>query len=78
MERFSVSPEPRRPPGIPVQHPVVYVEPTWEYRHLARDLAREPAPDEVELNALGAQGWEFAAAFMIGTEAHLYFKRQTG
>ncbi len=61
-----------------VQAPVVYVEPTWEYKHLVRDLANEAAPDEAELNALGADGWELAAAFARGNEAHFYFKRQTG
>jgi hypothetical protein len=58
--------------------PVVYVEPTWEYKHLVRDLATGAAPDEAELDALGAKGWELAAAFTHGSEAHLYFKRETG
>ena len=70
--------EPETPPGARVHPPVVYVEPTWEYKHLARNLAREPAPDEAELNALGAKGWELAGAFASGTDAHFYFKRQTG
>lgn len=61
-----------------IQPPVVYVEPTWEYKHLVRDLAKAPAPDEAELNALGAEGWELAGTFARRTEAHFYFKRQTG
>ncbi len=78
MDRLSVPPEPQGPPGVRVQAPVVYVEPTWEYKHLVRDLAKEPAPDEAELNAFGSKGWELAGAFALGTEAHFYFKRQTG
>jgi len=77
MVRPSGPPEPR-PPGIRVQPPVVYVEPTWEYKHLVRELAREPAPDEAELNALGTEGWELAGVFARGSEAHFYFKRQAG
>ncbi len=78
MERPPVPPEPQRPLGMPVQPPVVYEEPTWEYKHLVRDLAKEAAPEEAELNALGADGWELAGAFARGAEAHFYFKRQTG
>jgi hypothetical protein len=78
MTRLSVPSEPQRPSGVRVAPPVVYVEPTWEYKHLVRDLAKEPAPDEAELDALGADGWELAGAFARGAEAHLYFKRQTG
>ena len=61
-----------------MQTPVVYVEPTWEYKHLIRDLVRDSAPGEAELNALGADGWELAGTFTHGSEAHLYFKRQKG
>jgi hypothetical protein len=78
MERLTDPPEPSRPPGTRAPAPVVYVEPTWEYKHVVRDLAREAAPDETELNALGAKGWELAGTFARGTEAHFYFKRQTG
>jgi hypothetical protein len=76
MDRLSLPPEPQRPPGAKVQPPVVYVEPTWEYKHLVRDLASDRAPEEAELNALGEDGWELAGAFTHGSEAHLYFKRQ--
>ncbi len=78
MEHPSVPPEPQRPLGMRVQPPVVYEEPTWEYKHFVRDLAREAAPDEAELGALGADGWELAGAFAHGSVAHFYFKRQTG
>lgn len=77
MNRLSGTSDPQTPPGIRVQPPVVYVEPTWEYEHLVRDLAREAAPDEAELNAFGAKGWELAGVFAHGSEAHFYFKRQT-
>lgn len=70
--------EPQGPPGARARPPIVYVEPTWEYEHLVRDLASEPAPDEAELNALGAKGWELAGVFVHGSRAHFYFKRQTG
>ena len=78
MNRLSVPPESPRPPGVGVQAPIVYVEPTWEYKHLVRDLTTGSAPDEAELNALGAKGWELVGAFAYGTDAHFYFKRQTG
>lgn len=78
MDRLSIPPEPERPHGVHVQPPVVYVEPSWEYKHLVRDLAKEAAPDEAELDALGADGWELAGAFARGDEAHFYLKRPTG
>ena len=78
MSHPTVPPEPQRPPGVHAQTPVVYVEPSWEYKHLGRDLTKEAPPGEAELNALGADGWELAAAFVCGNEAHFYFKRETG
>ena len=80
MARLSVPPdppsEPQRPLGMWVQPPVVYEEPTWEYKHLVRDLAKDAAPEEGELNALGAEGWELAGVLTRGLEAHFYFKRE--
>ncbi len=78
MDHLTVPLEPQRPAGVPVQAPVVYVEPTWEYKHLARDLTKEAAPGEAELNALGAKGWELVGGFAYASEAHFYFKRQMG
>lgn len=75
MPRQSIPPEPDRPLGIPIHPPVVYVAPSWEYRHVVRELAEGP-PGEAELDALGAEGWELAAAFTQGASAHLYFKRE--
>ncbi len=77
MER-PPNPEPQRPTGVRGQPPVVYVEPTWEYKQLVRALGKEGAPDEAELNALGAEGWELAGVIAHGGEARFYFKRQTG
>jgi hypothetical protein len=77
MDRLSLPLQPQSPPSVRVQAPVVYVEPTWEYKLLVRDLAKETAPDEAELNALGAKGWELAGVFVHDSEAHFYFKRQT-
>jgi hypothetical protein len=75
MARQSFPPEPDRPLGIPIHPPVVYVAPSWEYRHVVRELT-VGAPGEAELDALGAEGWELAAAFTWGDAAHLYFKRE--
>jgi len=54
-----------------VQPPVVYVQPVWEYKH----LAAETAPDETELNALGAEGWELVGVVPTPTAVHCYLKR---
>jgi hypothetical protein len=78
MDHLSVPLDPPRPAAGRVQAPVVYVEPTWEYKHLVRDLAEGAALDEAELNAFGAKGWELAGVFAHGSEAHFYLKRQTG
>jgi hypothetical protein len=55
--------------------PTVYVEPTWEYKHLVRTLKAEGPPEEGELNTLGADGWELAGAFVEHGHLHVYFKR---
>ena len=47
----------------------------WEYKLLSRNLAKEEAPSEEELNALGKEGWELAASLMQGGIACFYFKR---
>ncbi|NLF63937.1 MAG: hypothetical protein GX579_04980 [Chloroflexi bacterium] len=71
-------PEPHLP-ELPVQPatPVIYVaEPVlWEYKQLARDLEREELLDEAELNRLGEEGWELAAALAHGEQATYIFKR---
>lgn len=64
------------PSGL-VQSPIVYVkdEPAWEYKQLVRNLAKEKAPAEDELNALGADGWELAGIFTDSPFVYFYFKR---
>ncbi|OQY88295.1 MAG: hypothetical protein B6D39_11530 [Anaerolineae bacterium UTCFX2] len=59
------------------QSPVVYVEenPTWEYKLLTRDLEREPAPTETELDPLGEDGWEMAGLALHQNRLYCYFKR---
>ncbi|HBY97205.1 MAG: hypothetical protein M5U01_35885 [Ardenticatenaceae bacterium] len=61
----------------PVQPPIVYVrdELVWAYKQLARNLAKEDAPTEAELNALGADGWELTAIFTDSPFVYFYFKR---
>lgn len=60
----------------PLQTPMVYVAPEWEYRHLHRAVTGETPPlSEEELNQLGAEGWELAAAIPGPAGVHFYFKR---
>jgi hypothetical protein len=58
--------------------PVVYVKEKagWEYKLLFRDLDSDNAPDEDELNPLGAEGWELVGMFVQGGILYCYFKRQ--
>jgi hypothetical protein len=62
--------------GVRVQPPVVFVEPAWEYRHLARPLRADGMPGEAELNTLGAEGWEVTAMLTHARVLHIYLKRQ--
>ncbi|HEU4564094.1 MAG TPA: hypothetical protein VFS05_05585 [Gemmatimonadaceae bacterium] len=62
-------------PRAPMQPPMVYVSPEWEYRRLDRSLGAEAPPTEEELNALGAEGWELAAVVTAGERAWFYLKR---
>lgn len=61
----------------PQQVPMIYVREDleWEYRRVVRNLAKENPPTEEELNALGKDGWEMAAAFSDSPFAYFYFKR---
>lgn len=63
-------------PRVPLQPPVVYVAASWEYKHVARPLAAGTPISEDELNALGAEGWELAAAIADAAHVHFYFKRE--
>jgi hypothetical protein len=64
-------------PDVHVQPPLVFVEPAWEYKHVARTLAGQGPLGEDELNELGAQGWELAGVLSDGQSAHYYLKRLT-
>lgn len=60
-----------------VQPPIVYVkdEPVWEYKQVVRNLAKENAPTEAELNTLGAEGGELTGIFTDSPFVYFYFKR---
>jgi hypothetical protein len=62
-------------PRAPLQPPMVYVAPVWEYKHLRRELGADAPLGEDELNALGAQGWELTAVIPTPSAVDIYFKR---
>jgi hypothetical protein len=70
---------PPQPGNTPIQPPtpIVYVKEKhiWKYKQLVRNLAKETAPTEDELNVLGAEGWELAGMFTDSPFVYLYFKR---
>ena len=57
--------------------PMVYVtdKTVWEYKLLSRNLAKEEAPNEEELNKLGKERWELAGLFSDSPFVNFYFKR---
>jgi hypothetical protein len=67
------------PPRSPVGYvtPMVYVKDKtqWEYKMLSRNLSKEEAPSEEELNRLGKEAWELAGLFADSPFVHFYFKR---
>ena len=71
--RFNI-PTPSGPAPVT---PIVYVkdETVWEYKLLRRNLSKEEAPNEQELNELGKAGWELAGVFADIPFVHFYFKR---
>lgn len=75
-------PEPPVPPGGASLPPLPRVhlkdEVIWQYRLVTRNLAKQDAPSEDELNALGADGWEMAGLFSDSPLLYLYFKRLRG
>ena len=72
-------PRPGTDPNLPeirVAPPVVYVESSFEYKHVRRDLAAGEAPiSEAELNELGGAGWELVGVLGEERTVHFYFKR---
>ncbi len=57
--------------------PIVYVNEKiiWEYKVLTRNLSKEDAPAEDELNRLGKDGWELVGIVNDSSLAYLYLKR---
>ena len=73
----TVSP-PITPPATPqVASMLVYVKDKarWEYKVLTRNLAKEQALMEAEVNALGEGGWELAGVVSDSPLVYFYFKR---
>ena len=64
-------------PKKPIRPPMVFVEKKlkWEYKQIARNLKKEKPLDEVELNALGEEGWEMSGVAQYSTNIYFYFKR---
>lgn len=57
--------------------PIVYVKDKtiWQYKLLTRNLAKEEAPSEEELNKVGKEGWELAGIVTDHPFVYFYFKR---
>jgi hypothetical protein len=72
---FPPRPAPAPPSGIPIEPPLVWVEPRWEYRDVVRHLVDQGPLSESELNALGAEHWELTGVVPMGEAVHYYFKR---
>ena len=76
---ISKSDFPESPQSKPVQVPIPIVyerqELVWEYKQVIRNMAKEQALTEEELNRLGEEGWELAGVFNDSLLAYFYFKR---
>jgi hypothetical protein len=68
-------PRPAPAPSIPLEPPLVWVEPRWEYHHIVRHTDTDEPLSEAELNALGAEHWELTGIVPLGEALHYYFKR---
>ena len=57
--------------------PIVYVKDKtiWQYKLLTRNLAKEEAPSEEELNKVGKEGWDLAGIVTDHPFVYFYFKR---
>lgn len=76
MYRTLIPPhQPKQPESI--RPPMVYVQKRlkWEYKQIVRNLKKEGAPDEAELNQLGEAGWEMSGVAQQPPLAYFYFKR---
>ena len=67
--------EDQKPKSMPV--PMVYVDDnlTFEYKRIVRDLNSEEAPNEEELNILGADGWHMSGVFIYQETLYVYMQR---
>jgi len=56
---------------------MVYVNETivWQYKQLVRNLSKENAPADEDLNKLGKEGWELVGIMQDSPLAYFYFKR---
>jgi hypothetical protein len=74
---FPQPPQPPQPQTSRAQAPMIYVYETqvWEYKTIVRKLADERLLSDEELNALGRDGWELAAAVTLASQVEFYFKR---
>jgi hypothetical protein len=72
-QRFNLPPR----SAVGYVTPMVYVKEktVWECKMLSRNLSKQEAPSEEELNRLGKEGWELAGVFSDSPFVHFYFKR---
>ena len=75
-QRFNLPPR----SAVGYVTPMVYVkeQTVWEYKLLSRNLSKQEAPSEEELNSLGKEAWELAGVFTDSPFVHFYFKRLKG
>lgn len=72
---WSPIPPAPAPPQVGIHPPLVFMPPVWEYKRLVR-AGGDPDADDVELERLGAEGWELVNVVFDGVAQHLYLKRQ--
>ena len=77
MNHMLIPPQEPRP-SDPIRPPNIYVNTPlkWEYKLVVQDLERQAPLDEVELNALGKEGWEMTGIAQQPPNTYFYFKRQ--
>jgi hypothetical protein len=68
---------PREPQHEPIRPPMVYIKESlkWEYKQIVRNLKKEGALSDEELNILGAEGWEMSGVAQQPPLTYFYFKR---
>jgi hypothetical protein len=64
-------------PGAAPPTPMVYVREAavWQYKLVTRNLSKEEAPSEEELNKPGKEGWELSGIITDHPVIRFYFKR---